>query len=453
MRLTIWCALLCTLFNLPSLQSAQALTCPAGFTTVTASICKLRFTTGTSTWTVPAGVTTVEVFLLGGGAGGGSASSAGAGGGGGGGGINYSQNYSVTPGAGISVTVGNGGSTGSNGGQSSFGSLTVIGGYAGSGASSGGAGGSSGTRISPYTTVYGGHGCEVRTGGNYPQAGSSSVDFNSGLFATSPITGVGAGGWGGGPTYTCTGSAMSTNAGSANLGNGGGGGQYSSGVGVSGGSGFVEIRITDPADATPPTFTSSSSFSVNENISTSTTAATITVSESASVTISAGADAADFSILYVDSATARITFVISPNYEIPVDADVNNIYLITVRATDSTGNSSTQDISISVVDVIEISIVGTTTFSRALEKGIPVTVTASVNVSGKARFLMNNKRIAKCLTSATTGSSPNYSVSCTFLPAIQGAHTLTIQFTPTNNAIASSSKLISISVNRRTALR
>jgi hypothetical protein len=82
--------------------------------------------TSSGTWTVPAGVTSVDVLVIAGGGGGGGDT----GGGGGGGGFKHNSSYSVTPSANLSVTVGGGGaggSTGGGGGNSSFATLTAHG--------------------------------------------------------------------------------------------------------------------------------------------------------------------------------------------------------------------------------------------------------------------------------------------------------------------------------------
>jgi hypothetical protein len=100
-----------------------------------------EFTTvGSTTWNVPAGVTAVDVLIVGGGGGGGGVW----GGGGGGGGVLYGSCISVTPGASIPVVVGAGGAGGSgifnsltnrgaSGGSSSFGAATAVGGGGGGG--------------------------------------------------------------------------------------------------------------------------------------------------------------------------------------------------------------------------------------------------------------------------------------------------------------------------------
>jgi hypothetical protein len=117
---------------LASSNSGSAVNFSAGtkdvFVTFPASIALQQgtyalYTSGTSTWTAPAGVTAVKVVCIGGGGGGSSWFSTP----GGNGGLAIGS-YTVTPGTGYTVTVGAGGAgsnggNGSSGGTSSFGSL------------------------------------------------------------------------------------------------------------------------------------------------------------------------------------------------------------------------------------------------------------------------------------------------------------------------------------------
>jgi hypothetical protein len=88
--------------------------------------------TGTCNWVVPAGVTALDVLVVGGGGGGGAHVGAG----GGGGGTFERGNLAVTPGATVPIEVGAGGAGavwnprawGSNGGKSKFGTFEVLGG-------------------------------------------------------------------------------------------------------------------------------------------------------------------------------------------------------------------------------------------------------------------------------------------------------------------------------------
>ena len=106
-------------------------------------------------------------------------------------------------------------------------------------------------------------------------------------------------------------------------------------------------------DTTPPTFSNSTTFSLDENSSLTTNAATITVNESATITINSGNDSALFTIVISDSTTARIRFLSSPNFEAPTDVGGNNVYDLSVRATDTAGNFTNQSIAITITNVNE----------------------------------------------------------------------------------------------------
>ena len=72
----------------------------------------------------------------------------------------------------------------------------------------------------------------------------------------------------------------------------------------------------------------------------------------------AGADAADFSI---DEATGTVTLDSEAEFEDPGDADGNNEYELRVRATDTAGNSNTQNLTVVITEVTESSPDGTQT--------------------------------------------------------------------------------------------
>jgi hypothetical protein len=114
------------------------------------------YTSGTTTWTAPAGVTRVKVICIGGGGGGGRFFACDNGGDGGYGGIAIGI-YTVTPGSGYVATVGAGGvgstsGNGSSGSTSSLGSLLSATG--GSGGIQGGASGSYGVGSNGITGNY-----------------------------------------------------------------------------------------------------------------------------------------------------------------------------------------------------------------------------------------------------------------------------------------------------------
>lgn len=271
----------------------------------------LTFTTvGTCDWSVPAGVSTARVLIIGGGGGGGGDE-----GGGGGAGQFRDLSSQLVSGA-IQVTVGAGGQGAGasetdasfaalGGGSSSFGALVAFGGgtggaavnnsaqtakdgqggdgYGSGGGGSGnesgygrGDGGAAGTGFAGATPTY------SSRGGGGGGAGGAGVDAGAGgAGATSNISGsdltyAGGGGGGGGNSATGvapggTGGAGSGGAkseaptsASANSGSGGGGGGGVAGNGIAqyyggnGGSGLVIVRFTTPVEpGTVQNFTAS----------------------------------------------------------------------------------------------------------------------------------------------------------------------------------------------------
>ena len=73
-----------------------------------------------------------------------------------------------------------------------------------------------------------------------------------------------------------------------------------------------------------------------------------------------GADAGVFDI----SSDGVLTFVSAPDYENPADADMDNTYMVTVIATDST-NTAMHDVTVMVTDVEDTTtVIGGTLLDR-----------------------------------------------------------------------------------------
>ena len=212
-----------------------------------------------------------------------------------------------------------------------------------------------------------------------------------------------------------------------------------------------------PPDSTAPTFTSSLSFSAAENIATSATAATIQVSESATVTISSGADAARFNIARTETNTAVIKFNASPNFEAPADVGANNVYDITLTATDNAANTGTQSINITVTDVVETSSFNSLALAGSATTATyrtAVVVTANVTVASRVTFRVNGKVLPGCKNRLASGSGSSYSVTCSWKPSNRGAISLTAVATPTGAGISSTtSNPVSVMVGKRVGSR
>ncbi len=262
----------------------------------------ITFTNGNGAWTTPAGVTNIDVLVVGGGGAGGPNG----GGGGGGGGVIYTNGYAVAAGANYTVTVGSGGMpktynsswTAISGTNSVFGTLTAIGGGGGgsrgdystsatglNGGSGGGGGSKPGTGGSGTVGQGNSGGNGVNTSPSYGGGGgggagavgtngTGSAGGNGGAGTTNVITGVsvyyggggggglalvgtgGTGGSGGGGNGNSATGGAGTN-GIANTGGGGGGGGSTCG---SGGSGVVIVRFAASQLSAPPTITGQTNF-------------------------------------------------------------------------------------------------------------------------------------------------------------------------------------------------
>ena len=210
-------------------------------------------------------------------------------------------------------------------------------------------------------------------------------------------------------------------------------------------------------DTTAPTFTSSSTFSAAENIATSATAATIRVSESATVTISSGADAARFNITRSETNTAIIKFNVSPDFEAPADVGGNNVYEITLTATDAAANAGTQSITITVTDVVDTSSFNSLALAGSATSATyrtVVVITANVTVASKVTFRINGKILPGCKNKLATGSSSSFSATCSWRPSNRGTAALTAAATPTGAGISSTtSSPVNIVVGNRTGSR
>jgi len=192
-------------------------------------------TSGTYSWTVPDAITSISVVCVGGGGGSGGSTATSGGQGGQGGQLAYLNNYTVTPGATISVTVGAGGAgqpagttTRTLGGNSSISvSGTLVFGAKGAGQGSGALG-------TPTIQYQGGSGGSPKTTSPYSGGGGAGAGGYAGAGGSGGSSGgVGAGGSGGGGGGGAPKQSASTG---SKAGGGGGVGLYGEGYSGSGGN-------------------------------------------------------------------------------------------------------------------------------------------------------------------------------------------------------------------------
>ena len=162
----------------------------------------------------------------------------------------------------------------------------------------------------------------------------------------------------------------------------------------------VQVTATDPLGGTdvqaiavtvtnvnePPTITSNgggptANIPVAEN-TTAVTTVTATDPENAfgvpKFTITGGADAALFTI---NAATGALTFITAPNFEVPTDANTDNMYLVQVTVTDAGGLTDVQDITVPVTNANDAPIITSDGGGPNASVSIPENTTAVTTVT------------------------------------------------------------------------
>jgi hypothetical protein len=191
-------------------------------------------TAGSFTFSVPLNVNSITVQAWGGGGGGSTTNGVG---GGGGGGAFASSDLSVTPGTSYSVIAGSGGTSGVNGGNSSFANTIVVaagGSSAANNSSTGGNGGSAAasTGTTKFAGGNGANGSGSNAGGGGGGAGTEGAGGNASLSTGGAGTLTGGGDGGNGRT-----GSQGQGLPGSTYGGGGGGGYNTGGGSQSGGSG------------------------------------------------------------------------------------------------------------------------------------------------------------------------------------------------------------------------
>jgi len=430
--------------------------------------CIIQFkNTGSITWTPSNNFSVRYLVVAGGGSGTRGYCGVYWGQGGGGGEVLTGSALSVTANTPITVNVGAGAprtgdcteTPGSNGSNTVFGSLTARGGKA-----------SLNSRFSSPTGYWGGISGNGNSGGNGASgtragggggAGTagSALDAGAGINSdiittgTNVMYGSGGAGWDGGASGVVQSGGATPGSSLCDApDNRGGGGSDCYGhasTGGKGGSGLIVVRYA--FDVTAPTITSSASYSAQEN---QTSVGTATANESVTWSKVSGVDSATVSIV---SATGVITFNAAPNFEAPTDVGTNNVYNLTIRATDLFGNTTDQSIAITVTDVVDTSSFSTFALTGSATTAIyrtAITITADVTVASKITFWVNGKVIPGCKNRTAVGSGSSYISNCSWRPSLRGDLRITALATPVSGSItASSPNPISVRVTNRTLKR
>jgi serine protease len=171
----------------------------------------------------------------------------------------------------------------------------------------------------------------------------------------------------------------------------------------------VTINVTNLNDNSP-VFTSSTTFSVNEN---QTTVGTVAASDADGNTLSYSISGTDAPSISINASTGALTFNSAPNYE------AKSSYSVTAAASDGT-NSTTQNITVSVVDVNEApAFTSSATFSANEKQTSIGTVTATDVESNTLSYSVTGTDASAITINSSTGvltfnTGPDYETKSSY---------------------------------------
>jgi hypothetical protein len=93
------------------------------------------------------------------------------------------------------------------------------------------------------------------------------------------------------------------------------------------------------------------------------------------------------------------------------------------------------------------------TISGTLYKGVLSTISITSNLAGIVRFFVGGKRISTCKDRSTSGSYPNYTVTCSWKPPVTGKQVISATLTPTSNLFSAVTNMATFWVVKRSTSR
>ena len=196
--------------------------------------------------------------------------------------------------------------------------------------------------------------------------------------------------------------------------------------------------LIDISVAIVPLFTSMSTVDLDEN---NATVLTVIAEDDTTVVYSLLAQD-DYLLFTIDANSGVLSFVNAPNYENPLDIGTDNNYSVTVIATDESENNVTQDITISINNIIDLSPTLSNSTGSIAEKAIADDSAGNITIAN-----VGDSSIT-AITLSGTGSE-NFSVDALGNITLKVGVTLDYDITPlyTLTAIASNDAGDSPSVN------
>lgn len=96
---------------------------------------------------------------------------------------------------------------------------------------------------------------------------------------------------------------------------------------------------------------------------------------------------------------------------------------------------------------------GAPSITGTVYKGVVATISITSNLAGIVRFFVGGKRISTCKDRATSGTYPNFTVSCSWKPPVTGKQVVTATLTPTSNLFSAVTNTATYWVVKRTTTR
>jgi len=211
----------------------------------------------------------------------------------------------------------------------------------------------------------------------------------------------------------------------------------------------VAITVTNVNEA--PVITSVATASFAENGTATAYTATATDPEAGTTFIYAlgGTDTGRFNI---NSSTGAVTFKVAPNYEAPIDAGTNNVYNITVSASDGSLISTSKAVAITVTNVNEAPVITSVATASISENGtgavyavtatdVDAGATRTYAISGADRLVFNINSTTGAVTfkvapdyEAPTDADANnvYDITVTANDGVNTSAALTVAVSVTN---------------------
>ena len=151
----------------------------------------------------------------------------------------------------------------------------------------------------------------------------------------------------------------------------------------------ITVTVTDVVESATFNINAIANANVNENLAYTSVTPSISGTPIGTVIYTlGGADAADFTI----NSTTGVVSMVARNFESPVDANGDNVYVLQITATDSDGNNDTEAWAVAVNDVTE---------------------SATFNINTIANASVNENTTYTSVTPSLTGDAPIGTVTYT----------------------------------------